>query len=395
MASAVTAIPIAVSVGIPLAFLYAVRRLDLYATGSFRLILVCFAGGLIAFPLALAVNTSVRDALMVAGGLAVVQALLLVRTFVAPMTEEVLKSLGVVAGVRRSDFTYFVDGAVCGFAAGTAFAVFENGFYLRQPGVSGGLALGINRAFSTSLMHGSASALVGVSLGRARFARGWGRLAALVIGWSAAVILHAGFNRVVTVGELTQAKLAAAFALGLGGVALTAGFIFWGLHEEQVWLRQSLGLDVGVSQGEAAVVQRLADLKLLLQPVEDHFGRRRRDQVESLLRLQARLGLKRRVHDLTSDPHLRGQLDLEIASMREKADALRREVGVYCMVFVRSILPPEVETLWDRLSQALAEVGPPTMDLYGLLTDRTADEAGRGAGAAGPVRECGGGDLTP
>ncbi len=374
-------VPVAVSVGVPAAFLYFVRRLDLYASGGFALVVGCFVAGLLAFPLSFAANTGALRLMTLGWGLSTAVALLAVKTSVAPLVEEVAKSLGLVYAVRRPDFTYFVDGAIFGFAAGTAFAIIENLFYLgnaRDP-----LGMAVNRAFSTSLMHGTASALVGVALGRLRFGHGRQRFAALLVGWASAMALHMAFNRLVNSGPLTPAHLAGAIAIGIGGVVLTAACIFWGLREERAWLRETLGLGVGVSAGEANVVHRMADIDTLLAPIEQHFGAERRKQVQRFLQLQAQLGLKTKGAALAADPKLRAALEAQVADLQAQTDALRRAVGLYCMSYVRSILPDEGEPLWDRLNTALAQAGTaePSMNLWQSLADRTgsgATDAGSG-----------------
>ena len=333
---------IATAIAIPLIFLGLVRWLDLYASGSFRGIMVCLGWGMGAFLLAYQVNTiAVR---FVGFGL--------LMTLVAPVVEEMLKSLGLVHYVRQPDFTYFVDGAIYGFAAGTAFAVLENLLYLSRTGSDAGLLVALSRAFSTSLMHGSASALVGVALGRLRFGRGLSRIASVLLGWAAAMALHITFNNVVnrSQGLLT---LALAVGIGLGGVGLTAAFILWGLREERRWLRETLGLQVGVSAGESAIVQQLDNLDPLLAPIGERFGREKQKQVEALLRLQAQLGLKRKVQEMTPDPNLRTEMGAQVAALRQEIDTVRRDLGLYCMAYVRSILPPETEPIWAHLGRAL------------------------------------------
>jgi len=352
-------LPMAVSVGVPLAFLYAVRRLDLYASGGVHVVVACFLAGLAAFAGSYGLNTFALRWFSLG----------VVVTLVAPVVEEVLKSAGLVFYVGRPDFTYFVDGAIYGFAAGTAFAVVENLFYLSQAPAGLSLGLSVNRAFSTSLMHGSASALVGVALGRLRFGRGRARLMALLAGWTAAMALHLAFNA-LSARPLAE-TLVWLVGLGFGGVGLVSLFILWGLREERAWLRESLGLEVGVSAAESAVVQRLADLEALLAPVEGHFGAAKRRQVEDFLRLQARLGLKRKAQQLTADPVVAGQLAAQVAALQAEVDALRRAVGVYCMAYVRSILPREVASLWDQLEVALARERVPGLDLWRAIGERT------------------------
>src|SRR5512136_318552 len=113
---------IVIAIAVPLGFLALVRWLDLYASGSLKGVLVCLGWGMVAFWLALRINSYVIE---------FVGYNLLVALY-APIVEEIAKSVILVYYVRRSDFTYFVDGAIYGFAAGTAFAVFENMFYLSR-----------------------------------------------------------------------------------------------------------------------------------------------------------------------------------------------------------------------------------------------------------------------
>ncbi|HET7377560.1 MAG TPA: PrsW family glutamic-type intramembrane protease, partial [Anaerolineae bacterium] len=108
-------IPAIVAIVIPLGFLYLVRWLDLYASGSFKTVLICFAWGWVAFLLALQTNNAVLTNTDIE--------FITVLTFVAPIVEEIFKSLILVYFVQRPEFTYFVDGAIYGFAAGTGFSV--------------------------------------------------------------------------------------------------------------------------------------------------------------------------------------------------------------------------------------------------------------------------------
>jgi RsiW-degrading membrane proteinase PrsW (M82 family) len=355
---------VAVAIVIPLLFLALVRWLDLYASGSFRTVILCLVWGMVAFYLALQVNTF---ALRFVG-----YGLLL--TLVAPIIEEILKSLVLIYLVRRAAFTYFVDGAIYGFAAGVGFAMLENLLYLSRAGANMGLLVALTRGLSTSLMHGSATALVGVALGLLRFRRGSGRVAAVLLGWAAAMTLHITFNNVVHAnwGLLT---LGLAALLGLGGVGLVIGFIFWGLAAERRWLRETLTPAAGVSAGEAAVVQQFADLDSLLAPVAEHFGAAKRQQVARFLQLQAQMGLKLKTQALTPDSALAATLAGQITDLRLEMDVLRRDVGLYCMAYVRSILPPASEPLWARLEQATAvEPDQPKRNLWGALNERMENE---------------------
>jgi RsiW-degrading membrane proteinase PrsW (M82 family) len=360
---------VVVGIGLPLVFLALVWARDLYASGSFGNVLAAFAGGLAAFGGAYVVNTWIARRIGFAA----------VTTTTAPIIEEVLKSLVLLYLVRSPSFTYFVDGAIYGFAGGTAFAVLENPFYAMNTPNSG-VALMLMRAFSTSLMHGTATALVGISLGRFKFERGGARGIALLLGWVFAIVLHASFNRAVYSG-VGGALLP--LGVGIGGVVLVVAFILWGLREERQWLQEILdskrGLKVGVSSGEAAIVLRLEDLDELVTPIAQHFGEDKRDDVESFLRLQAQLGIKSKTLSKMPDEQSRQEVAAQIADLRKQMDILRRKVGVYCMSYVRSILPPEGSLVWDRLGEQLAQQRVTDKNLWGDLGAKMSQEPTQGS----------------
>jgi len=360
-------VPAAVAIAVPLVFLRTVRRLDLYASGSYNAVLACMAFGALAFPLSFAANTAALQLLTPVMGASA--ALLLVKTGIAPVVEEVFKSVGLVDVARRPSFTYFVDGAVYGFAAGTAFAVVENLFYLSNAGAP--LALSINRVFSTCLMHAASSSLVGVAIGRFRFARGTARWLAIPLGWSAAMAVHVGFNTFVNAGPLTSLRLAMAIGFGLAGVGMTALFIAAGLREERGWLAETLNLGTGVSAHESNVVQRLAEAGDLLAPVAQHFGPERRRQVGDLLVRQAQLGLKRKAAELSQGAKLAAAMSAEADTLEADIDRRRREIGIYCMAYVRAILPPDGSPLWDTLRLAVEAAPEARSNLFQTLSDRT------------------------
>lgn len=332
-------IPAIVAIVLPIVFLYLVRWLDLYASGSFKGVLLCFGWGVVAFFLSLETNTFF---------VSVTRDYMIVVTVIGPIVEEIYKSLLLIYFVRRSDFTYFVDGAIYGFAIGIGFAVIENLFYLSSGASDQGLLVAVCRVFSSSLMHGSATALVGIGLGRQRFGHGLHRRLASSLGWVAAITLHIGFNTIASQQAGIQ-TLILLVGIGLGGVGLVAAFIFWGLADERRWLRETLNLDVGVSVGESEVVQKMDNLDALLAPITESFGAQKRKEVEKFLRLQAQLGLKAKVLAMSSDPKLCEELGVQIAMMRVEVDELRRAVGVYCMSYVRMIIPMDVVSMHVRL----------------------------------------------
>jgi RsiW-degrading membrane proteinase PrsW (M82 family) len=155
-----------IAFSIPLVFLFIVYKLDLYKTGNYGNIAFSLAGGIAAYGIAFMVNPWMRDYGLVTRDT-------LVR-FSAPILEEIFKGLILLYLIRRPSFTYFVDGAIYGFATGIGFAILENFEYiLGSPETA--LSLAIARVLSTNLVHATGSGLIGIALGVAsyRVARGF------------------------------------------------------------------------------------------------------------------------------------------------------------------------------------------------------------------------------
>ena len=120
---------LAIACLIPLLFLIIVYQLDLYKTGNYGNIAMALGGGIMAYWAAFLINPWMRNHGLVSGDVMV--------RFSAPVLEEILKGLILLFLVRRASFTYFVDGAIYGFAAGIGFAIFENVEYINgNPGAA-------------------------------------------------------------------------------------------------------------------------------------------------------------------------------------------------------------------------------------------------------------------
>jgi RsiW-degrading membrane proteinase PrsW (M82 family) len=343
-----------IAAGIPLIFLSVIYTLDLYASRTFRLVLICFGWGAVGgIGLSYLFNSYVAVPLIEQLRL---DYLFLYVAF-APFAEEILKSLSLFYVSRQSEFTYFVDGAIYGFAAGIGFSITENFLYLsRNPQMA--VPLAFVRAFSTCLMHGTAAAIVGAVVGRVRFQRGSSRGLASVAGAVAAIVLHALFNA-ISQGGFVGPRLVTPLAIGLGlvGVGVIAFFINRGLKEEGEWLIETLDRKLGVTSAEARAARSLADMDILLEPIYEQFPDKA-EQVEALLLRQAQMGIKRKVVQQVETPQLQEKLGREIAELQVEMEQLRRQIGPYVMAYVRSVFPEGAINVWSRLELLAVQSGP-------------------------------------
>ena len=124
---------------------------------------------------------------------------------VAPLAEELAKGLGARSARRRMREPE--DGLVYGAAAGLGFSATENLLYgaaaLIQFGVATSILVIAIRSVSSSLLHGSATAVFGYGIAKHHL---WpGRFSVLPY-YFAAVAMHATFNLLGTLADQFQAR---------------------------------------------------------------------------------------------------------------------------------------------------------------------------------------------
>jgi RsiW-degrading membrane proteinase PrsW (M82 family) len=115
--------------------------------------------------------------------------------YVAPVTEELLKAVYLIILLKRKRIGFMVDASIYGFAIGAGFAIVENIYYFRSVTESSVL-LWVIRGFGTAIMHGGATAIVGI-VGKSLLHRHPGNYAALIPGLVIAIAFHSVFNHFV------------------------------------------------------------------------------------------------------------------------------------------------------------------------------------------------------
>ena len=156
--------------------------------------------------------------------------------FGAPWVEEAAKAAGLVFLIRTERVAFMMDAAICGFAAGAGFALVENLVYLELlPG--GGIPLFLLRGVGTAVMHGGATAIVGVvAIATGRSGRG----RSLAMGLAAAIGIHTFWD----MGILSPLQASLSVVVGLPPVFI---LIFQRSERAlQMWMGQKLNQDVEI-----------------------------------------------------------------------------------------------------------------------------------------------------
>lgn len=119
--------------------------------------------------------------------------LVLYRRYGAPVLEEIGKTLYLFYLLRSDRIGFSVDAAIYGFAVGAGFAFVENVYYLQSLQDASFLVWFI-RGFGTAIMHGGATAIVGI-LSKALSDRMSSRSFRILLpGLAIAVVVHSLYN---------------------------------------------------------------------------------------------------------------------------------------------------------------------------------------------------------
>ncbi|MBI3167171.1 MAG: PrsW family intramembrane metalloprotease [Chloroflexi bacterium] len=337
-------VSIVIALTVPVIFLFALRSFDLHKTVKFGRNIVTLVCGVIAYLLAAQINPAIADA----GWLEWKQ----VVRIVAPIVEEILKAAILIYLVNRADFNYVVDGALYGFGAGIGFAIIENVEYV-QGNIEFALVVALARVFSTNLMHATSSGLIGTSLayhrGETNKKRG---LLVVLGGYILAMFFHGVFNTMVNAGTF----LAFAIIYGVIGAALIWLVIRNGMAAQRGWVGEKLGMEDRVTKEETRAVTSIDKMvETLIEPFQERFGDDKVPLVKELMYKQAEMGIKRKLLDATPSPTKRKEVEEIIQGLYKEMEILRKQIGMYPMMFVREVYLGQDSRVWDRLQTRIAE----------------------------------------
>lgn len=267
----------------------------------------------------------------------------------APFAEEICKALILPFLTLSKRCFWFVDGAILGLAAGTGFAIRENWIYLDRDYSGQQIGLAIARVSSTNLMHAGTTAIVGAAIVLSMKRGLLQRVFTPVVGLGIAITLHSTFNRMTTwPGE----SAAAITAVGVGVFAIASGIVALGFPISRRWVRNDLKLS-SMTQSEQLALSGGHTIDALLDEFELRYGSAAVKNAEELIKVQRQISIAQ--HG--------GHINAKDAELLEKrADNLRREIGLFAMMWLRTHLPvdPSSAGLWGSLpapSDGDAQVG--------------------------------------
>jgi RsiW-degrading membrane proteinase PrsW (M82 family) len=269
----------------------------------------------------------------------------------APLVEEALKGAWLDWLVRTRRVGFLVDAAILGFATGAGFATVENLHYLRSLPDAPWLVWVI-RGLGTAVMHGGAAAIFAV-LRQAWSVAERPAWAAWLTALPAAVIFHAGFNRLMTHPVPATVALLVTLPLVLRLVHRV------GERRLRRWLGDGFDRDRELLEVIRSGTVRTTPLGQYLDSLRNHFRPEVVADMLCLLRLEAELSIRAkgllmlREHGFPLSP------PPEIADQLAEWHWLRRSVGRTGMWALAAVRPWRGRNAWQRrlLTRELARSG--------------------------------------
>ncbi|HUQ20678.1 MAG TPA: PrsW family glutamic-type intramembrane protease [Gemmatimonadaceae bacterium] len=313
-------------------FLGALVLLDTYKLIPMRAILVAVAAGAAAGALGYGVNVSLHPALGID--------MRRYTIFVAPIVEELLKSLYIFWLLRRNKVGFVVDAATYGFAVGTGFALIENIFSLQiHPNPT--VWTWIVRGFGTALMHGGATAIFAM-ITRTLHNRTTGfRMSFALPGLAAAIVLHSLYNQFLVSPLLATALIVLVYPY-------IVMFLFQKSEREtQSWLGTGFDTDQELLRVMNAGEVSDSPVGVYLKGLRTSFPPEVIFDMMCLLKLRAELGIRAKGMLLMREAGFEAEPDPAISAKLHEVHYLEGSIGRTGMRALKPFIHTSTQDLWQ------------------------------------------------
>ena len=261
--------------------------------------------------------------------------------YVAPVTEELAKSVFIVLMLWQRRIAFLVDAAVLGFAVGTGFALVENVDYLRHlPQAS--LTLWLVRGLGTAVLHGATTAIFAIVA--RTLADRWGgrKRLGIVPGLALGMAIHSAFN------HLLLPPLA--MALLLLAVLPIAMMVVFQRSEKATreWVGGGLDLDVellDLLRSEAFAFTRFGQY---LQELRSRFDGLVVADMFCLLRLELELSVQAKAMLMARERGVEIPVTDDLHAALQEIDYLKASIGTIGRLALQPLQVSSDRDRWHR-----------------------------------------------
>lgn len=266
---------------------------------------------------------------------------LVVRRWVAPLVEEILKAVPLLFLIRRRRIGFLVDGVIFGYAIGTGFALVENVYYLwALPGSS--LLLWLIRGVGTAVMHGATTAMLAMATVTLQGRNESDSLALALPGLLGAFLLHSAFNHFLI------SPLMSAFLMMLLLPPLLVLVFAYSEHHLRGWLGAGFDLDSDLLRLMHSGDFESSQQGRYLASLRARFDGPTVADMLCYLKLQAELSLQAKGLLMLRETGFETKKDPAVAAKLEELAFLESSIGRTGFLALRPILHTTPHDLWQR-----------------------------------------------
>lgn len=313
-------------------FLLMMLYLDSMKLVRGRLILYCLLWGVVSSILSYLTNTCLNKLFHL--GIEDYAA------YVAPVTEEILKFILLWIFIKRSKIGFMIDGAVYGFAIGAGFSFVENLFYLfLYAGDAGNLMDWIIRGFGTAIMHGGATAIMGI-ICMGAINRHSNLILATIFGGVASIIIHSSYNRL-----LVFPLLSTAFILLSTPVLI---ILIFKMNEKSIrnWLELEFDSEVNILRMIKKGMFSNTKTGSFLVSIKTHFPAEVVFDLYCFISLYLELSMKAKSLMMLNEIGIKTPKDASIQRKLLELKALKKNIGLGGYLAIAPVLKMTRKDLW-------------------------------------------------
>ncbi|MGH7741185.1 MAG: PrsW family glutamic-type intramembrane protease, partial [Candidatus Eiseniibacteriota bacterium] len=260
--------------------------------------------------------------------------------YLAPALEEFAKALYLFLLIRSHRVGFMVDAGIIGFAIGTGFAILENFYYAGTIGASS-LLIWLVRGLGTAIMHGSATAVVGIITKNLVDRNPKGHWYLYLPGLALAIFAHSTFNHLSH-----NPLLATAFLLVVMPLLLFLVFEY-SERATREWLGSGLDLDMElleqINSGEVMETR----VGGYLHSLKEHFPGEMVADMLCLVRIQLELSTRAKGLLLARAAGLDLPLDETVRENFEELKFLEKSIGPTGRMAILPFLRTSSRDLWQ------------------------------------------------
>ncbi len=312
-------------------FLASLVWLDSYRLVRLRSILRMIAAGALA-----AAASWIANHTMTSGGIDPA----LVRRWLAPVVEELLKGAPLLYLLRSRRIGFLVDGVIFGYAVGTGFALVENVYYLLAlPDAS--LLLWLIRGVGTAVMHGATTATLAICTIALQLRRDSDSLLLAPPGVLGAIAIHSAFNHFMI------SPLLSALLMMLVVPPLLVLVFAQSERYLQAWLGSGFDLDSDLLRLMHSGDFQASKPGRYLATLRDRFDGSALADMLCYLKLQAELSLQAKGLLMMRESGFDVPKDEGVVSKIEEIQFLEKSIGRTGLLALRPILHTTPHDRWQ------------------------------------------------